>query len=296
MTFTANSEYLVGGGRRGVFVWRAHNGEQSATMNAWDVHCLAVSKDCRWIAAGTYGGVILWDARTYEKVLSTRADLIPIRAIDFSPDSTRLVRAESLFTVTIYDVPAGREVQTLRYLDSLGPGGLIVAVKYSPQGERIAAATENAVHVWDSNDGRLLISIKMQVSPWRRNRANDLLWFNNNIFVMSTDHKIKQIDASTGAVVSEWPITKDCSHIAMPHQTLIAYVAHDNDNVMFWDTSAHTHRHLIQTPKFIQSTAFSSDGQLLAIAAQLSGKITIKPLLSYIFVGFMYSSISAELN
>ena len=199
-------------------------------------------------------------------------------------------------TVTIYDVPAGREVQTLRYLDSLGPGGLIVAVKYSPQGERIAAATENAVHVWDSNDGRLLISIKMQVSPWRRNRANDLLWFNNNIFVMSTDHKIKQIDASTGAVVSEWPITKDCSHIAMPHQTLIAYVAHDNDNVMFWDTSAHTHRHLIQTPKFIQSTAFSSDGQLLAIAAQLSGKITIKPLLSYIFVGFMYSSISAELN
>ena len=52
VTFTANGEYLVGGGE-GLGVWRMEDGKQMATMAAAGVQCLAVSKDGRWIAAGT---------------------------------------------------------------------------------------------------------------------------------------------------------------------------------------------------------------------------------------------------
>ena len=88
MIFAANGEHLVGGGRERVCVWKAHDGEQSATMKARDVHCPTVSKDRRWIAVGTYDEVIRWDARTYENVFSTGADLLPVRAVDFPLDST----------------------------------------------------------------------------------------------------------------------------------------------------------------------------------------------------------------
>ena len=64
VTFSANGEYIVSGGR-GVRVWRVEDGKQMATMEAKNVAGLAVSKDGRWIAAGTgWGDVFAWDAKT----------------------------------------------------------------------------------------------------------------------------------------------------------------------------------------------------------------------------------------
>ena len=48
VTFTANGEYIVGGGQGDeVGVWRVEDGKQMATMAASLVYCLAVSKDGR---------------------------------------------------------------------------------------------------------------------------------------------------------------------------------------------------------------------------------------------------------
>ena len=122
------------------------DGKEMATMEARNVRCLAVSKDGRWIAAGTdQGEVFVWDAETYEKVFSHGVDYVS--GVDFSPDSTRLVSGStSGRTASIWDITTCKRVQTLVH------SGWVRAAKYSPQGDRIATAASHSIRVWDSND------------------------------------------------------------------------------------------------------------------------------------------------
>ena len=87
VAFTANGEYLVGGGER-LGVWQVEDGKQMVTMAVWGVWCLMVSKDGRWIAVGTLDSeVFVWDAETFEEVFLHK-DSYHILGVDFSPDST----------------------------------------------------------------------------------------------------------------------------------------------------------------------------------------------------------------
>ena len=240
-------------------------------MEARAVVCLAVSKDGRWIAAGTdWGDVFVWDAKTHKQVFEhIDEDYDTISGVDFSPDSTRLVSASNNRTTTIWDIPAGKRVQTLRR------NNVLRAAKYSPQGNRIATATPNSIRVWDSNDGRLLLDIKVGVTP---HYNTGLLWSNNHLFAIS-DGKIKEIDASTGSVVSEWSVVdSDCySCIALPkHGKFIAYSA--KRTVTFWDTSSHTQFGHMQHPQDIRSTALSPDDKFIAIGGE-RGKVCLSRII-----------------
>ena len=266
-TFSAGGEYLLSGDEGGVRVWRVEDGEKMATMEARNVRCLAVSNDGRWIAAGTAGdGVFVWNAQTFEKDVSHRVNYIG--GVDFSPDSTRLVSASDNQIVSIWDIATRKLVQTLDY------GGWVGAAKYSPQGDRIATATEDSVRVWDSNDGRLLKHIRVTVTPWHN---TGLLWFINHLLVVS-DSTIKQFEASTGSSVSEWPVPDSTpfSCIAQPkHGGFVAYST--RRTVTFWDTATQTQLGLIQHPQDIRSIAVSPDDRFLAIGGD-HGKITINIL------------------
>ena len=246
-------------------------GKQMARVAAKFVCCLAVSKDRRWIAAGTYDEVIMWDAKTLRKVFSHRVDNL-IHGVDFSPDSTRLVTASESrnSTATIWDVPSRTKALLLdheRYM---------IAAKYSPQGDRIATATRESVRVWDSNDGRLLVDIPVKVTP---ECNSGLLWSNNYLFVVS-DGTIKQLEASTGLTVSEWlvPNTNRWSCIALPkHGEFIVYAT--RDTVTFWDTSRYIQLGLIQHTRSIYAITLSPDDRSLAIGGQ-GGKMTVRGLSS----------------
>jgi WD40 repeat protein len=162
VAFVANGEYLVSGGVEWVRVWRVQDGKQMATVEARGVKCLVVSKDGRWIAAGTdYSDVIVWDAKTYTKVWSNTEDGHNINGVDFSPDSTRLVSASDSCRATIWNIETREQVQTLRH------GDWVRAAKYSPQGNRIATATLDSVRVWDNDNGRLLVEISLGMASSR---------------------------------------------------------------------------------------------------------------------------------
>ena len=288
VAFTANGEYIVGGGGGQVGVWGVGDGKQIAIMAAREVRCLAVSRDGRWIAAGTdKGEVCVWDAKRFEKVLTHWES--GITGVDFSPDSTRLLVASMNRTATVWDVAARKKVLTLG-----GHVNWVAAAKYSPQGDRIATATVNidSVRVWDSNDGRLLIDIPVKVFPWYN---TGLLWSNNHLFVVSHG-TIKQLEASTGSAVSEWPVpdpffTNVEPRIALPrHGKFIAYSA--KDTVTLWDTSTHARLGLIQHTRSIRSIALSPDDQFLVIGTN-SKTIAIKDLrdvlpASYSTVSIVY--------
>ena len=256
MTFTANGEYLVSGGEKGIQVWRVKDGERVTTMRAMHIECVAVSKDGRFIAAGSgRGDVFVWFGTTYEQVVAGKLDGWAIQDIDFSPDSSRLVSANGINnTATIWDIAAQRKVQTLDHW-------AVPAAKYSPQGNRIATASYHSVRVWDSNDGQLLVDVEVGLKPLR-----GLLWFNNHLLV-KTDSKIKQFNAFTGSTVSEWSVPHDHdSWTALPQDgQFIAYST--RGNITFWDTSTHTRLALIPRSGDSRSIAFSPDDRL-AIGSQ----------------------------
>ena len=272
VTFSANGEYLLSGGPGGVRVWRVEDRTQVARMGAryGYVSCLAVSKDGRWIAAGTdWGELFVWDAKTHKQVFKHWEDSQDINGVDFSPDSTRLVSASDNYIATIWDIPTGERVQTLRHDNSLR------AAKYSPQGDRIATATKYCIRVWDSKDGRLLLDIKVGVTPYYN---SGLLWSHNHLFAISI-RKIKEIDASTGSAVSEWSVLDSdyCSYIALPkHEEFIAYSA--KRTVTFWDTSSHIQLGHIRHPQGILSTALSPDDEFIAIGGE-GGKVCLSRII-----------------
>ncbi|KAF8557551.1 hypothetical protein OG21DRAFT_1505279 [Imleria badia] len=102
-------------------------------------------------------------------------------------------------------------------------------------------------------------------------------WSSNHLLVIS-DSKIKQIEASTGSPISEWPVpdTDDSSCIAQPtHGGFIIYST--RRTLCFWDTSTHIQLGLIQRTQDIRSIAVSPDDRFLAIGTE-DGKINIENL------------------
>ena len=110
LTFSADGEYLWSAGGRSVRMWRLEDGKQITKMEAQgydDVYCLAVSKDERWVAAGTYmDNAFVWDARTYKRVFSGKGG---DSGVDSSPDSSRLVSASKWRNATIWDIATGKQ-------------------------------------------------------------------------------------------------------------------------------------------------------------------------------------------
>lgn len=270
--FTVNGEYLVSGGLGGVQVWRAEDGKLIATlMEEGIVSCLAVSKDGRWIAAGTHFAWLVWDAKTYKQVRVQRDPYVI--GVDFSPDSTRLVTI-SENRIATWDIGGPSNIPGLLWNENGAR-----EVKYSPRGDRIAAATNlNTLRLYDSKHGRLLVDIPMTVTG---SDNSGLLWSNDHFFVLS-DGKIKQIAASTGLAVSEWEVPQTNSNqfkfscITLSEDgKLIAFSA--NRAVTFWDTSTYSQLGFVQHPQNIRSIALSQDGRFLAIGGQ-DGKIIIRNL------------------
>ena len=238
MTFSGDGQYLLSGGVWGVQVWRVKDDKQMATLEAEDVESLAVSKDRRWIVAVGTGlaDVFVWDTKTYEKVILRRDPGYnrTTRAVDFSPDSTRLVSASDNKPTSIWDPATRNKVQTLDHKGKV----TLAAAKYSPQGDRIATATRESVRVWDTNDGRLLVHI-----PVTATINTGLFWSNNHLFVAS-DNKIKEFKASTGSVILEWSVanTNSTSSIDLPqHQEFVACSTKRTVNILKTYVQLHAH-------------------------------------------------------
>ena len=277
MTISADGKHLLSSGGGGVRVWQVEDGKQVATLGMNNVRRLTVSKDGKWIAAGTNNdGVYVWDTETREQVWSHKEDSKAVNAVDFSPDSTRLVTGSDNYKATTWDMATHKQVQTLDHEH------WVRATKYSAQGDRLATGTRKFVRIWD-NDGHLLVTINVGVRPYFN---TGLLWSNNHLFALS-DGQIKQFQASTESEVSEWPVPDVGSYscIALPkHREFIAYST--KRTVTCWDTTTRTQCGLIEHTQDIRSIAISPDDQFLAIGGY-EGNIIIRKL-AHITVSFVY--------
>ena len=271
VAFHSDGMQLLSGNDDGVRRWRVAGGQEvGSQMGMNGAAAISVSRDGKWIVCGTMKGAGIWDAEMQEKAIEVEGTDV-VRAVDISPESTRLATGAGEYASTWNIITGGRLVGPLQH-DSL-----ITGIKFSPNGEHIATAScDDFIRVFHSRNGDQLITIKTDIpgsSP-----KTPLAWSNNGqqIFSASDDCKIKAFDVSTGSQLAESQVG-DVASIALAAngKFLATFV---DLYISFWDTSTLTQiGPAIEDSQAIWSIALSPDCSHLATGGY-NGNITIRKL------------------
>jgi WD40 repeat protein len=240
VAFLAGGKEVMSGGSGGnIRRWRTEDGmEVDMPIDAGSsVRHLVVSRDGKWVVAGTYDGqVVVWKSTNFEKEIDFKAHGDEVNVVDISVDGTKIATGSDDRTVSVWSLalPTGE-----RLLGPLKHYNWLVAVKFSPDGKFIATATyaQYSVRIYDSLDGTLLKEFPI-FSGFNRSLA----WTGNGeqVYVLSSSGNIYCLDVSSKSVLSQWSIHSDdnpyCITLACDG-ACIAVSA--NSSVSFWDTTTH---------------------------------------------------------
>lgn len=245
VAFLVDGKHVVSGGLESkIRRWQVEDGnEVGAPMDAGgdSVWSIAVSRDGSWIVAGTSNGrVLVWDAAQSQadsEMTEIRCHSGEVSVADVSPDGTRFVTGSHDKTACVWSLPTGR-----RLLDPWEHDYYLAAIRFSPDGRRVATATWccDSVRIYDSHEGHVLVRFPVQVS-WLYNGS--LAWVSNSqqLFALSRyNGNINCLDISTEATLNSWPIhsTSGQKCIALASNgTFLAASA--GSSVSFWDTTTH---------------------------------------------------------
>jgi len=218
-----------------------------------------VSQDGKWVVGGTnVGGLTVWK-RGHKEPLVFPAHDEWVRAVDVSPDATRIATGSYDRSVCVWSPPTDK--QRIRHL--LGPllhDWSLAAIKFSPDGSLIATATwcRSSIRIYDSQHGRLLIDFPVQVGS---SENQSLAWASDSkkLFALSRDGKIHCLDVHNRTMLSQWPIHSSansrCVALACDGRLIAASAG---SSVSFWDTSTHKQiGSVIDHPALIVSMAIS---------------------------------------
>ena len=237
VAFLVDEKYVVSCGDGGTIQrWRVEDGmEVGVPMNAGDsVRDIAVSQDGKWIISGTSKSLVqVWSVKSGKKVREFKARGDWVQAIDVSPDSTTIASGSHDKTACVWSLSTGKRL--------LGPwehDDIVSAVKFSPDGCFIATATVMVSRIYDSRDGNLVVNVPLdsEISCLLR----PLAWSSNSEHLFAVSYgKITCLDASTGAILSQWSIHGDYySSIALASDGAFI-AASSGSSVSFWDTTTH---------------------------------------------------------
>ncbi len=117
--------------KKEILDFKGHNGR---------IFCIAFSPDNKFLASGGADGVKLWDPNSGKLVRSIAGGG---ECVAFSSDGKRIASGDG--AVRIWDTATGKEISTYK-----GTLGRVTSVAFRPDGQRIAAADEWMVKVWDT--------------------------------------------------------------------------------------------------------------------------------------------------
>ena len=247
-------------------------------MDVGGIVCdIAVSRDGKRVVSGTTSGwVKVWNAESHKKVIEWEAHTRRVRAVDVSPDATKIATGSedgSHGTLCVWSLSTGK-----RLIDPIEHINSVVAVKFSPDGRLVATATwDGSVRVYGSQNlnGRLLFEFPIKVNSLRN---QSLAWASDNkqLFALSRDGNIHCLDVSTGTTLSKWPTRSegaDCIALAN-NGTFVAVSA--LFSVSFWDTTTHNKIEcVVHHAPHIMSIAISSNHDIVTTGGN---KITVRNL------------------
>ena len=173
----------------------------------------------------------------------------------------------------------------------------MVAVRFSPNGDRIATASavdsENprSVRIYNSENGQQLLDISFQVQP---HLSSPFVWSadGRQLFALSAS-EVKSFDASSGVLLSEWSIHGQghSTSVALAHNQKFI-VTSANKSLSFWDTSTLTQiGSIVEHVKLIWSIALSPNDDCIATGEE-NGVVTLRSLRDILPISYFTVNVS----
>jgi serine/threonine protein kinase/WD40 repeat protein len=159
LAFTAAGDMLAAAAPEGpICLWSVPSGNRIAVLNARParIHCLAFSPQGRRLAVGDAAGTVtVWDVDARLPVSHCYGGEHDVHALTFSPDGTLLASAGS-GPAALWDAATGRCLLRLQTT------GLVTAVAFTPNGQRLILGSKTPAHVsvWELDAGREIQTLR----------------------------------------------------------------------------------------------------------------------------------------
>jgi WD40 repeat protein/serine/threonine protein kinase len=276
MAFSPDGKYIASaGGSRGpagagpetVKVHDVASGREIRSFkgHAGRVTCVAISPDGKLLAAASMGTVKLWEMASGNGVLTLQDEKVECAA--FSTDGKRLASGSNE-TVKVWDVATGEVIRILR-----GHTDSVYSLAFSPDGKRLAGGAGGLTWVWDVASEKEILTFKghtrtvvsLAFSPDGKRLASGSidrtvkLWdtASTNVPVVTVRERIRGIPQKKA------PKNPEIRNLAFsPDGKRLAIVSSEGTAKV---SDAATGKELYPLPGRVNTVAFTSDGQLLAV-------------------------------
>jgi len=300
--FAEDGKQVLSGGKEGMLRrWRVDDGHEVGEpirAEGAEIFAAALSPDGKWLVCGLRrldsGGearVRIWDAQTREKVLDIHGHIMAVLSVDISRDSTKCATGDYGGLAFIWSTTTGE-----RLVGPLQHDGTVVAVRFSPNGDRIAiAVAENpdakSIRIYNTDNGEELLDIPFSV---KRMISSSLTWSDDGRRLFAVSYgEAKCFDTATGTMLSKWSIQSKGSPacIALAHNQRFIVVSAYN-SLSFWDASTHKQiGNVINRESTIRSTALSPNDDCI-VTGEENGKVVLRSLRDVLPVSYLTVNVS----
>jgi WD40 repeat protein len=269
----------TGGDRRGVAVFDATSGKQTAICNGHGdgIQTCTFSPDGSRIASGSVDRTArVWDAATGTLLATCRGHRSTVGSATFSPDGSRLVTASPDGTVRQWDARTGREVEPPYDAHS----SQVFSAVYSPDGQWVASAGDDrTIRVWRARGRQdvavlhghtgCVIQVAFAPDGHRLASLSSRRWYNT-----SWDDTVRVWDVDPQASL---PVLRG-------HGRAIYPVAYSPDGrwlasgswdktVRLWDAATGEPCATLPHPPYVWDLAFGPDGRWLVTGCHLDDRL-----------------------
>jgi WD40 repeat protein len=209
MAVSSTGLIATGGADGTARLWDAHTGAPAGVFatraTKTELNALAFSGDARWLAAADNNGFVnIWSTQTHKLIKSLPVEVrnegspipIPVYAVAFSPDATRIAAAASR-TVYIWQTK-----DWTKTVERSAHSGDVYSIAFSPDGTRLATAgADHTLKLWP---------VGMELEE--RTLAGDAGPVRSVAFAPDANSVVTASEDSTARV---WTITGTGEHLAI---------------------------------------------------------------------------------